>query len=144
MNRPLIAFGVVSLLVGIGAGYLMVSHPEGLNLHWPLGMALLAPAVFALGGLHLIAAGLDRPRLASAMLGAIALCLWVIVNWAAFFTRGFQCRASVSFLGAELLEWFPSEADCRNSLRVLIGLLDALVFATLGAFWVSRRGSSSR
>jgi hypothetical protein len=144
MNRPLIPFGVVCLLVGLGAGYLMVTHPEGLNLHWPLGMALLAPAVFVLGGLHLIAAGLDRPRLANAMIGAIAIALWVIVNWAAFFTRGFQCRATVSFLGAQLLEWYPSEADCRNSLRVLIGLLDALVVVTIGAFWVSRRGSSRR
>lgn len=134
MNRPLIPFGALFLIVGLGTGYFMVTHPEGLNPHWPLGMALLAPAVFVLGGLHLIAAGLDRTRVANAMAGAIVIALWVIANWAAFFTRGFQCRATVSFLGARLLEWYPSEEDCRNSLRVLIGLLDALVIAIVGAF----------
>lgn len=134
MNRPLIPFGALFLIVGVGTGYLMVTHPEGLNPHWPLGMALLAPAVFVLGGLHLIATGLGRPRLANATVGAIVLALWAIANWAAFFTTGFQCRATVSFLGARLVEWYPSEADCRNSLRLLMGLLDALVVVLVGAF----------
>jgi hypothetical protein len=134
MNRPLIPFGALSLIVGVGTGYFMVTHPEGLNPHWPLGMALLAPAVFVLAGLHLIAAGLDRPRLANAMIQAIVLALLAIANWAAFFTKGFQCRATVSFLGARLAEWYPSEEDCRNSLRLLMGLLDALVVGLIGAF----------
>ncbi|MES1245430.1 MAG: hypothetical protein ABUT39_27750 [Acidobacteriota bacterium] len=142
MNRPLAAFGLAFLLVGLGTGYLMVTQPEGLNLQWPLGMALLAPAVFVLGGLHLIAAGLGQPRLANAMVVGILVALWAIVHWAAFFTT-FPCRATVSFLGATLVEWYPSEVDCRNSLRVLVVLLDALVVVTVGAF-IRHRARASR
>ena len=60
MNHAQIAFGVFTLIVGVGIGYLMYTHPEGLNPSWPMGMAMLVPALFALGGLHIIAAGLDR------------------------------------------------------------------------------------
>lgn len=140
MDRPLIPFGALFLIVGVGTGYLLYTHPEGLNPHWPMGMALLAPAVFVLGGLHLIATGLGRPRLASAMLGATALGLLAIANWAAFFTRGFQCAATVSFLGAELVRWHPSEADCVSSLRVLMAFVDVLAVALVGFAWHKARG----
>jgi hypothetical protein len=140
VNRPLFAFGILFLIVGVASGYLMYTQPEGLNPAWPMGMALLAPAVFALGGLHLIAAGLGRPRLSNAMLGAIALCLWVIANWAAFFTAHFQCVATVSFLGAKLVEWHPSELECRNSLRTLMAVVDALLVVAAGVFaWQRNR-----
>jgi hypothetical protein len=139
VNRPLFAFGIVFLIVGVGSGYLMYTHPEGLNPDWPIGMALLAPAVFALGGLHLIAAGLGRPRLSNAMLGAIVFAFWAIVHWAAFFTT-FQCVATVSFLGAKLVEWYPSEMQCRDSLRTLVVVLDALVVTAVGVFaWYRSR-----
>jgi len=133
VNRSLVAFGIVALIVGVGSGYLMYTHPEGLNPAWPLGMALLAPAVFVLGGLHMIAAGLNQPRLSSAMLGAIAFCLWAIVNWAAFFTTHFQCLATLSFLGVGIFDWQPSEMECRNSLRVIVAIVDALVVIAAGA-----------
>ena len=132
VNRALVAFGIVALIVGVGSGYLMYSHPEGLNPAWPIWMALLAPAVFALGGLHVIAAGLRQPRLSNAMLGAIAFCLWAIVHWGAFFTTHIQCLATVSFLGAEIVDWHPSEMECRNSLRAIVAVIDALVVIAAG------------
>ena len=134
MNRALVAFGIVTLIVGVGIGHLMYTHPEGLNPAWPLWMALIVPAVFVFGGLHLIAAGLGQPRLSSAMLGAIAFCLWAIVNWAAFFTPHIQCLATVSFLGAKIFDWHPSVTQCRNSLRVIVAVLDALVVVAAGSF----------
>lgn len=142
MNRPMIAFGMLTLIVGVGIGYLMYTHPEGLNPAWPLGLALLAPAVFVLGGLHVIATGLNRPRLSSAMLLAVIVCLWAIIHWAAFFTPNIQCVATVSFLGAKIVDWYPSERECRNSLRVIVMVLDALVLIAAGAFvWQGNRAS---
>lgn len=133
MNRPLVAFGILALIIGLGSGYFMYTRPEGLNPEWPLWMALLAPAVFILGGLHVIAAGLDQPRLSSATLVAIVFCLWAIVNWAAFFTNRIECLATISFLGAEIVQWHPSEMECRNSLRVIVAIIDALVVIVAGA-----------
>ena len=132
VNRALVAFGIVTLIVGVGIGYLMSTHPEGLNPAWPLWMALIAPAVFVFGGLHVIATGLGQPRLSSAMLGAIAFCLWAIVNWAAFFTPHIQCLATISFLGGKIFNWYPSEMECRISLRAIVIALDALVVAAAG------------
>lgn len=139
-NRAQIAFGVFTLIVGVVVGYFMYAHPEGLNPAWPLGMALLAPAVFAFAGLHIIAAGLGQARLSSAMLVAIMVCLWAIVNWAAFFTTHIQCVATLSFLGAEIFDWYPSETECRNSLRVIVAVMDALVVIAVGVFaWQRNR-----
>ena len=134
MNRPLVAFGTVALIIGVGSGYFMYTQPEGLNPEWPIWMALLAPAVFTLGGLHMIAAGLDQPRLSIAMLRGILFCFWAIVHWAAFFTTHIQCVATVSFLGAGIVQWHPSEMECRNSLRVLVAVLDVLVIVAVGAY----------
>ena len=80
MNRPLVAFGTVALIIGVGSGYFMYTQPEGLNPEWPIWMALLAPAVFTLGGLHMIAAGLDQPRLSIVMLRGILFCFWAIIH----------------------------------------------------------------
>ena len=134
MNRALIAFGIFTLVVGVGIGYFMYTRPEGLNPEWPIWMALLVPAVFTLGGLHMIAAGLDQPRLSIAMLRGILFCFWAIVHWAAFFTTHIQCVATVSFLGAGIVQWHPSEMECRNSLRVLVAVLDVLVIVAVGAY----------
>ena len=134
MNRELVAFGIFTLVVGVGIGYFMYTRPEGLNPEWPIWMALLVPAVFTLGGLHMIAAGLDQPRLSIAMLRGILFCFWAIVHWAAFFTTHIQCVATVSFLGAGIVQWHPSEMECRNSLRVLVAVLDVLVIVAVGAY----------
>lgn len=139
MNRPLIGFGVITLIVGVGLGYFMYTHPEGLNPEWPIGMALFAPAVFALGGLHMIAAGLGRPRLSSNLLLAIVFVLLAIVHWAAFFTA-YQCVATLSFLGVKVAEWYPSEEECRDSLRTIVVIIDALVVIAAGVFaWQRNR-----
>ena len=111
----------------------MVSQPQGLNPSWPLGAALLVPAVFAAGGLHMVASGLGFPRVSAAMLKAIMICFWVIANWAAFFSARVPCRQTASFFGVPILTRYPSEAECRNSLRALIGSLDAIVTAILVA-----------
>jgi hypothetical protein len=140
MNRGLIAFGIITLITGAWIGHLMYTHPEGLNPEWPLGMALIVPAVFVLGGLHLVAMGMGRPRLANAMLGAVVVFLWAIVNWAAFFTDHFECLATVSFLGVQVAEWYPSEKECRDSLRMIVAGIDALVVVAVGVFaWQRHR-----
>ena len=132
MDRGLFAFGAVFLIVGVALGYFMVAYPEGLNPDWPIWAALLAPAAFALGGLHMMAEALRRPRLSGLMLRAILVCLWAIVNWAAFFSTHIDCAGRVSFLGAELFRWVPSEVECRNSLRAIVASIDSLVVMTAG------------
>ncbi len=126
----------------------MLSRPQGLNPSWPLGAALLAPAVFALGGLHLIASGSGFPRVSAAMLKAILIGFWAIANWAAFFSARVPCRQTASFFGVPILARYPSEIECRNSLRILIASLDAIVAAFLIAVaWRrlrSRRAESGR
>ena len=140
MNRSVVAFGVFSVIVGVVSGYFMVKHPEGLNPEWPLGMALLAPAAFTLGGLHMIGTGLDRPRLASAMILATVFCLLAVANFAAFFTDHFQCRGTLSFLGVPVVRWYPSEAECRSSLRILMAGFDSFIaFLIGGSVWYRYR-----
>jgi hypothetical protein len=134
MNRAQAAFGLFTVLVGVGIGYLMYSRPEGLNPEWPIGMAMIVPAVFVLGGLHILADGLRQTRLAIAMLRAILVCFWAIVHWGAFFTAHFQCSVTISFLGAGILGWNPSEMECRNSLRLMIAGLDAIVIIVVAVF----------
>jgi hypothetical protein len=141
VNRAQIAFGIFTVMVGVGIGYFMYTSPEGLNPQWPLGMALLAPAVFVLGGLHIIAASLNQLRFANAMLLAVVFGLFAIVHWAAFFTKNFQCVATISFLGAEVFEWYPSEMECRYSLRVIMAIVDALVVIVVGVAWHRYRAS---
>jgi hypothetical protein len=118
----------------VGIGYLMYTRPEGLNPEWPLGMALLVPAVFVLGGLLLIAEALSQARLSIAVIRTLLFCFVAIIHWAAFFTTHIQCRVTVSFLGAAVIGWHPSEMECRDSLRFLIAGLDALVVISVGVF----------
>jgi len=134
LNRDLILFGIVALIVGLGTGYLIFVHPEGLNREWPIWMASLAPASFLLGGLHMVTAGLGYPRLSTAMLQLIAVCLWVIVNWAAFFTTSIHCLETVSFLGITIFNRCPTEMECRDSLRMIIACVDALIALPFVAF----------
>lgn len=138
----LIPFGILFLGVGLGIGYLMFATPEGLNPDWPIWMALLVPAAFMLAGLHIVAQGLGYPRLSGLMVGVIAVCLLAIVNWAAFFTTSVECAQTISFLDFALLRRYPSEAECRASLRVIIAGIDLLVAVPLLAFaWRKRRKS---
>jgi hypothetical protein len=134
MKSGQVAFGLFTLIVGVGIGYLMYTRPEGLNPQWPLEMALIVPAVFVLGGFLLIAEALDQTRLSIAMIRAMLFCFWAIVHWAAFFTTHIQCRGTASFLGAALVGWHPSEMACRNSLRVIVAAIDALVVIFVGVF----------
>jgi hypothetical protein len=127
LNRDLILFGIVALVVGLGTGYLIFAHPEGLNREWPIWMASLAPASFTLAGLHMVAGGLGYPRFSVAMLQLIAVCLWVIVNWAAFLTTSIHCLETVSFLGIAIFNRCPTEIECRDSLRMIIVCIDAMI-----------------
>jgi hypothetical protein len=140
VDRATIPFGVVAVLVGLGSGFAMIAYPEGLNPAWPIGLALLAPVVFILGGLHIIASGLGYSRYSGILLALVALCLLAIVNWAAFFTETVQCRQSLSFLGVSILDRYPSEADCSDSLRIIIGSIDAFILIILAAFAWRRLG----
>ena len=133
-DRGMVVFGIFTLIVGLGAGYFMYAYPEGINPDWPMAMALLAPALFVMAGLHVLAAGLGQPRLADAMIRGIVLCLWTIINWAAFFTTQIQCVVTVSFLGVSIFGWQPSEEECRTSLRAMIAMIDVLIVMVVGAF----------
>lgn len=137
----LVLFGILALVTGFGIGAMMYAHPEGLNPSWPLWMAMVAAAVFVLGGVHMVAAGLGLPGIARATLGGAAVCLLAVANWAAFFTKNVQCVATLSFLGESVLTRYPSEAECRWSLRVLMSGFDALLLLLLvGAFvWRKRQ-----
>jgi hypothetical protein len=127
-------FGFLFLIVGLGVGYMMYTQPEGLNPEWPLWLAMTAPAVFAFGGLHLLATGLGFPRLSIVMIQAILMAFFGIFNWAAFFTANIQCTESVSFLGIEFVRKIPSEEACQNGMRLVIGSIDLIIFLGLLAF----------
>jgi hypothetical protein len=139
MERGLVFFGIIAVAVGLGCGYMIYSYPQGLNPSWPIWMAMLAPAVFILGGIHMIAAGLDRPGVAHATVRAIVVCLLAIVNWAAFFTTHVQCRETVSFLEVPVLTRYPGEAECRSGLRIIVGCIDVLILLLFLGFAWSRR-----
>lgn len=134
MKSAQVAFGLFTLIVGVGIGYLMYTRPEGLNPEWPIGMALLVPAVFVLGGVLIIADTLEQTQLAIAVIRTLLFCFWAIVHWAAFFTNHIQCRVTVSFLGAGIARWYPNEIECRDSLRALIICIDALIVIVVGVF----------
>jgi hypothetical protein len=138
MERGLVFIGIVVLVVGLGCGYLIYAYPQGLNPAWPLWMAMLAPAVFILGGTHMVAAGLGRPGVAQATVRAIVVCLLAIANWAAFFTTHIQCKETVSFLGGPILTRYPSEAGCRLGLRIIVSCIDVLILLPVLWFAWSR------
>jgi len=145
MDRAIIPFGIVALLVGLGGGYLMLEYPEGLNPAWPIWIALVAPIAFALGGLLLIANGLGYPKFSGIMVTAVTLCLLAIVNWAAFFTSHIQCREAISFLGAAILERYPSEVECRDSLRIVVACVDtALLIPLVALVWHKLAGARGK
>jgi hypothetical protein len=127
MNRAPILFGIFTLLVGLGTGFLIYSFPEGLNPEWPFWMAMFVPGLFMLGGLHMIAVGLDYPRISIIILRALPVCFLAIANWAAFFTNHFHCVETISFFGFAIFSWHPNEMECRNSLRVLMACVDTTV-----------------
>jgi hypothetical protein len=127
-------FGFLFLIVGLGVGYMMYTQPGGLNPEWPLWLAMVAPALFAFGGLHLLATGLGFPRLSIVMVRAILIAFFGIFNWTAFFTTTMQCTDSVSFLGIELVRTIPGEEACRNGMRLIVGSIDLIVFLGLVAF----------
>lgn len=139
VERGPVFAGIVALMVGLGSGYMMYAYPEGLNPAWPLWMAMLGPAVFVLGGVHMIAAGLDRPGVAHAMVRAMVVCFLAIANWAAFFTPHIQCVGRLSFLGVPVFTRYPSEEECRLSLRIIIGCVDALILLLIIGFAWSQR-----
>ena len=146
MNRPQGLFGAVSAAVGVAVGWLMVAHPEGLNPSWPLGMALLAPALFLLGGVFLLSAGLGFPRVAVVAIRAVLLGFLAIGNWAAFFTAHVPCRNSVSFFGVPLLTRIPTDEACRSQLRGFMTSLDVIVvlFAAIVAWQKLRKPAPER
>jgi hypothetical protein len=131
MDRAPLGFGVAILLLGLGIGALMLWMPEGLNPNWPMGLALLAPGAFVLAGLHLVGSGLGYPRFSGVMLALIAIALWIIVNWAAFFTTQHGCVATVSFGGVSIFGWRPSEEACRMTLQMLVASFDGLLIVLI-------------
>jgi hypothetical protein len=145
VNRGLVVFGIVALLVGVGAGYAMYAYPQGLNPDWPLWMALLAPAAFVFVGLHLVSSGLGYPRFSGATLTAIAICLGAIGNWAAFNASHVQCVEIVSFLGVEISRRSPSASECQIGLRAVVVSIDGMGVLALVAFlWRKRLEPGSR
>jgi hypothetical protein len=143
VNRAQVLFGLVSVVVGASVGYLMLRHPEGLNPSWPLGMALLAPALFVLAGVFLLSAALGFPRVAVVAIRAILLAFLAVGNWAAFFTAHVPCRNSVAFFGVPLLARIPTDAACRSQLRGFVAGLDAvIVLYAVTIAWQKSRGAS--
>jgi len=127
VNPAGIAVGVVAILIGLAFGSLMLASPEGLNPAYPIWIALLAPLAFVFGGMLVCAHASGRPGFVAITFSALAFCLLLIVNWGAFFSSHIQCRETLSFLGLPILEWYPSEVECRSSLRVIMACLDAVV-----------------
>ena len=143
MERPGIAFGVLAILAGAGVGYLMLAFPEGANPAYPIWIALLVPLAFVLGGVLMLAHALGYSSLSTIAVTAFALCLLAIVNWAAFVAGHVQCRVIVSFLGSAILAKYPSESECRESLRVVIACIDLVVLVPVLVFaWRKMAGAA--
>ena len=122
------------MLIGVAIGYVMLAFPEGTNPEYPIGIALLAPLAFILGGVLVCAHALGRLSIVAIAFAALALCLLAVVNWAAFFTSHVQCRETLSFLGFAILERTPSALECGASLRVIMASLDAVVLIALAVY----------
>lgn len=143
VNRTQILFGAVAAAVGVSIGYLMIARPEGLNPSWPVGVALLAPALFLLAGVHLLSAGLGFPRVSVVAIRAVLVAFLAIGNWAAFFTAHVPCRNTVSFFGVPLVSRAPTDAACRSQLRGIMIAVDAIALAIAGiAAWQKSRSRS--
>ncbi len=128
-----IAMGIVSIAVGLVLAYWMLAFPEGINPAYPLATALLAPLVFVSGGLLACAAVSGRRMLVDIAFGSLALGLLALVHWGAFSSGAIECRETVSLFGIALLERYPSEAECRSSLRRLLEGFDVVVSIALAA-----------
>jgi hypothetical protein len=131
VNHAGIAIGVVAVLVGLTLGSLMLASPEGINPAYPVWIALLAPLAFVFGGFLICAHALGQSVFVAITFRAVAFCLLVIVNWGAFFSDHIHCREALSFLGVAILARYPSEVDCKSSLRIIMGCIDALVLVLL-------------
>lgn len=143
MDRPGVIFGIISIVVGLGVGYLMISFPENTNPNYPQWVASLAPLAFVLGGILACAHAFGAFRLVGLAFAGLGLCLLVLVNWGAFFSDTIRCRESVSFLGVELLRRYPDEAACQATLRLLMMFVDTIVLVVAGLAawhqWTRRR-----
>ena len=68
--------------------------------------------------------------------------LLAIVNYGTYFTHHFECRATLSFLGLPVFQWYPSEEACRNSSRVIMAVIDGFfAFLVVGSVWFKYRAS---
>jgi len=142
MNAAGMAIGIVAIFSGVAIGVLMLAFPGGINPAYPAWIAILAPLAFVLGGVLACAHALGRPTLVAAAFSGFALCLLAIVNWGAFFSSSIQCLETVSFLGMEILQRYPSEVECRAGLRIIMAYLDAVVLIAVAVLvwrrWASR------
>lgn len=126
--------GVAVLLFGAGLGYLIYSHPEGLNPDWPRGVALIAPAGIAMGGLLMIGNAIQCPTLFRWAFLATLACFLGMANWAALFDTRTECVVTISFFGADLANWQPTAEQCQKQLRAIMAGVDLVV---LGVFLAS-------
>jgi hypothetical protein len=133
-NLIRIMMGLISTAVGMGVGWLMYAHPEGLNPSWPLWMAEFAPGAFVLAGVFLVVTGAGLTRLGTAVLRILLLCMLLIFNFTAFFTTPDQCTDTVSFLGVALLTRHPSPENCKISMELIVGTIDLVIVLVFIAF----------
>jgi hypothetical protein len=141
-NVGQLGMGAVALLVGVGTGGLMLAYPEGLSPNWPIWVAMLAPAMFVLCGLHLLGTGLGYPRFGMLALRGILVGMLLMLHWYTFFTETMQCTAGLSFLGFEILRQAPGERECRAVLVAIVLTIDAVIFLPWAVFaWRSRRSA---
>jgi len=138
-----ILMGLIFTAVGMGVGWLMYLHPEGLNPSWPLWMAELAPGAFVLAGMFLVVTAAGFARLGIALLRILLLCMLVIFNFAVFFTSPDQCTETVSFLGISLLTRNPTPASCRIGAELIVGTIDLVIVLGFIAF-MRRKANPSR
>jgi hypothetical protein len=136
-NLIRIMMGLIFTAVGTGVGWLMYTHPEGLNPSWPLWMAEFAPGAFVLAGVFLVVTGAGLTRLGTAFLRILLLCMLLIFNFAAFFTSPDQCSETVSFLGVALFA--RSSSNCKIGAELIVGAIDLLI--VLGFIAAVRRKS---
>jgi hypothetical protein len=139
-----IAMGIVSIIIGLASGYFLLVSPENINPEYPIWIAFLAPLVFLFGGLLIFAHAFNHPTFNKIMLSALALCLLVIVNWAAFFTSHIQGRVTISFFDIPILEQYLSEVESRANLHIIMACLDAVVLVVLIGFGWRRLASRDR
>ena len=102
---------VVSVAAGLGVGFMIHLHPEGLRV--PAWVAYVAAAAFVLAGLCLLAGAMEILWLQQWLGIAVTLSLFVVSLWIALGPGERACSMSIPFVQS-----IAPDALCRGAFGI--------------------------